>query len=263
MAANDDDQINLDISVLFQPSADRVAVRLKDFGCVWIPREEVEPTAALVSNQKGPGMICMDHQNQKCRSGVRCVRFHINPYVLSTLYRKLLSAAVCNCCLVHGDIASRVLEYSNILQRSAIELIGDTDTPRIFIAPEFVAFTSHWCIMKDMPTFHPLTVRANRVCRLHQERRCNWGSSCGNAHVCRLVWRMRQVLLDKHRGGPVCTGLAYLITLSASKTLTVSSGAGIQFQALLTTPDNSSLLPQVLDRLHHQSHMEWINAEIL
>ena len=223
-----------DVFSLFQPSVDKVAVRLKQFGCIWVVDRDVEATKAAALEWRRPTQVCQDYQKGLCHAGENCQKIHIKPQAMQTIKNVLWSSLVLDCCLVHGDMASKGSHNHRILRRSAIEILGDPDAPRIFISPDLIAFTFHLCIMKDSPVEHPLTFRANRVCRLHQQGKCNWNFSCRNVHVCRELWKLRQTILDRHhRGQVVCKGLAYFVNLSPSKTLNVSSGAAMQFQALL------------------------------
>ena len=55
-------------------------------------------------------------------------------------------------------------------------------------AHTFVAPASERTLHPHTPLFLCRSVRAHRICQLHQQSKCKFGMSCGNLHICREFW---------------------------------------------------------------------------
>eukprot|EP01065_Artemidia_motanka_P037478 TRINITY_DN4608_c1_g3_i1.p1 TRINITY_DN4608_c1_g3~~TRINITY_DN4608_c1_g3_i1.p1 ORF type:complete len:717 (+),score=157.21 TRINITY_DN4608_c1_g3_i1:59-2209(+) len=81
------------------------------------------------------------------------------------------------CCPFHGEGESRVEGF-----RGRLFMVNKCNQ-RCPVPIERVASTKG--SKELLPSSGQIIFACNRVCRLHQEKRCPWGGACANLHVCR------------------------------------------------------------------------------
>eukprot|EP00668_Euglena_longa_P007077 GGOE01008450.1.p1 GENE.GGOE01008450.1~~GGOE01008450.1.p1 ORF type:complete len:578 (-),score=81.65 GGOE01008450.1:791-2452(-) len=99
-----------------------------------------------------------------------------------------------NCCTTHGDIASKREDFQEMMKNHIVQLRRDGLEP-IPINPSLLAITKYWDpflkaerMSKKKQRDRVFRFTAQRVCKLHQFNRCNYGVDCRNIHICREFW---------------------------------------------------------------------------
>ena len=236
---------------LFQEGPDTVPVLVRDlklYGCLWVPFACIEhvPDAWATAARLRPCFVCNDHLRSRCVAGDACSRVHVSPAFLNCVRRMLMSVPFSNCCLLHGDPSSQHPRFGGSCGRFAVEILGPqgSTSPRFFVAAALVAATKYW---DGIRLDKLLSVREHRVCRLHQQRRCNFGHECGNVHICRRAWALRTTLL--HTRITNCPEAVYFITIDQQYIISVMWCPLQRIQMLFG--DGQTSLTHAIQRLRH------------
>ena len=186
----------------------------------------------------------MDHQRSRCLAGTDCQRVHVSCKFMHQVRNVLLRVPFSNSCLFHADFPSQCPNFDGIHRHFALEILTEGLT-RFFVSPGFLASTAYWDNLKDRPISEVFAVKEKRVCRLHQQHRCNQGPSCGNVHICREVWNLHTQLLSMHDQGS--SEYAYFVRQTAHQTLEMVWGTMDDIHAWYSAP--SPLVGESIQRL--------------
>lgn len=139
---------------LYEPAANSMPVvdpSLKHFGRLWVPLRFVEPTKALrrwLSGIHQQPSLCLLHHTGQCNGGSKCNQAHINPTFMQEVRDALHTHPFSNCCLGHGDFASRRSDFQKMLKFRTVEL--KTHENAVNVLPEWLAVTAYFdCYMTD------------------------------------------------------------------------------------------------------------------
>ena len=156
-----------------------------------IPYSKTEDTTGrdefLISSKSGTQTrdfsLCADHLNKiSCKKGTNCKFIHANLDLLSNV-----QDVDSPCCQYHGEIQSDVI-VSDTVQLVMINKVSQ----RCKLPRERIGTTSG---LREIVATNPssqstIVFCSNRVCRLHQEKRCHHGVGCSNLHVCRTAYAL-------------------------------------------------------------------------
>eukprot|EP00669_Euglena_mutabilis_P013374 TRINITY_DN8284_c0_g1_i1.p1 TRINITY_DN8284_c0_g1~~TRINITY_DN8284_c0_g1_i1.p1 ORF type:complete len:191 (+),score=44.07 TRINITY_DN8284_c0_g1_i1:33-575(+) len=121
-----------DLVEVFQPTAVAMPVvdpLLKEYGRLWIPARHIEPTKALrrwLAGVPNQASLCILHQKGDCHGGNKCNQAHVRPEYVALVREALLSRSYINCCLQHGDLASRRIDFRSVIGKRGLELKAGT-----------------------------------------------------------------------------------------------------------------------------------------
>eukprot|EP01062_Namystynia_karyoxenos_P015602 TRINITY_DN15664_c0_g1_i1.p1 TRINITY_DN15664_c0_g1~~TRINITY_DN15664_c0_g1_i1.p1 ORF type:complete len:733 (+),score=170.30 TRINITY_DN15664_c0_g1_i1:138-2201(+) len=113
----------------------------------------------------------------KCTQGSACPNIHG-----SREFLRYLQEGNKPCCPYHGHTVSLIADYRNKL--FMINKLG----LRCPLPVNRIAATRG--LSELLQPSNPLVFSCNRVCRLHQEKRCHFGDDCANLHVCREFYAL-------------------------------------------------------------------------
>ncbi|KAJ9440037.1 hypothetical protein DIPPA_06323 [Diplonema papillatum] len=126
-----------------------------------------------------------------CKNGAECSHIHANREFL-----RYLQEGHKPCCPYHGDTASAFRDYdgkvimvNKVNQKCHItmERLSTTKGLRELVA---VPAGKGAPAQKNGDKPGSASFCSNRVCRLHQEKRCQYGFECANLHVCREYYAL-------------------------------------------------------------------------
>eukprot|EP01062_Namystynia_karyoxenos_P019669 TRINITY_DN1739_c0_g1_i1.p1 TRINITY_DN1739_c0_g1~~TRINITY_DN1739_c0_g1_i1.p1 ORF type:complete len:697 (+),score=133.24 TRINITY_DN1739_c0_g1_i1:135-2225(+) len=112
-----------------------------------------------------------------CPDGSACAFIHAEKQVIRHTKERR------PCCPFHGDGSSRVDGF-----RGRCIMVNKSNQ-RCPVPVERVAGTKGFREVSSAQSGQ-VVVACNRVCRLHQEKRCPWGPDCANLHLCREFYAM-------------------------------------------------------------------------
>eukprot|EP01004_Peranema_trichophorum_P008286 NODE_703_length_2439_cov_71.008636_g604_i0.p1 GENE.NODE_703_length_2439_cov_71.008636_g604_i0~~NODE_703_length_2439_cov_71.008636_g604_i0.p1 ORF type:complete len:367 (+),score=40.24 NODE_703_length_2439_cov_71.008636_g604_i0:5-1105(+) len=174
-------------------------------GKLWLPSRGIVETNGTLryreiitgnSNLREPS-LCILFQEGKCKAGSNCNQIHADPEVVQSL-----RARTRTCCLAHGhrpsneeSFKSAFLSRDDPLQMCTTQ--GTFNIPRCWVARtkylEEVLEREQDQRQKKKRGY--VWFPMNRVCRLHQNKKCTFGTECSHIHICRTFWSK---MLEQH-----------------------------------------------------------------
>eukprot|EP00756_Hemistasia_phaeocysticola_P024164 Hpha_TRINITY_DN15933_c2_g1::TRINITY_DN15933_c2_g1_i1::g.72921::m.72921 len=139
---------------------------------------------------EGEWTLCTKHLDGTCAKGSACGDIHVEP---SHVVRVREGDA---CCPAHAPERADTAPGGQLLRVRLSGRHSDNQT----IAPEAVCLTKGLQRLPQQPDgsrHFPI----GKVCRLHQENRCDYGRNCNNVHLCRQLYaRYRSAKPEVERG---------------------------------------------------------------